>query len=222
MTNAKPDLKFDCLVHDLNNVFQTVIDAADLIGSDPNWAPVSAMILRSIQQGRRIVSSLMEKEQNAIPLEILVENAIAFATDFVNSIKGPALGFTREIPPNLFVGLASSALERVLVNLFINASQAAASARMAECRIGVSAFQHDGSVELLVSDNGPGIPEDVLPVIFMPRFSTDCNRSGLGLHIVHSLVTEAGGSVSAETAEGGGAIFRIVLPLARKHLAATI
>ena len=41
------DLTVPCLVHDLNNVFQTLVEAADLLSEDPRWAPVSAAMLRS-------------------------------------------------------------------------------------------------------------------------------------------------------------------------------
>lgn len=212
---AGPDLTFDCLVHDLNNVFQTIIDAAELVNTDPAWASIGAILLRSVEQGRRIVSSIAEKDHGVVPFELLAENAMGFAMDFVSSVRGPALEFSRDIPAGVHTVLRPSSLERVLVNLFINASQAVRGARRERCRIHVAASERGSDVRIVVSDDGPGIPEPVLAAIFAPRFTTDGARSGLGLHIVQSLVSQAGGSVIAENGPAGGAMFTITLPSAR-------
>ena len=64
----------------------------------------------------------------------------------------------------------------------------------------------DGGVEIRVADEGPGIPTEILPRIFEPRFSTHASHTGLGLHIVESVVTENGGTVhAANRPEGKGA-----------------
>lgn len=69
--------------------------------------------------------------------------------------------------------------------------------------------------ELLVVDNGPGIPEDVLPHVFEPFFTTkDVGEgTGLGLAMVHGIVTEHGGSVSIESEIGRGTRIVVLLPL---------
>ena len=212
---AVQDLTLDGLVHDLNNVFQTIIDAADLIDSDPDWSSVSAIIMRSVDQGRRIVSSIVEKDHGVMPFHRLAEHAITFSQDFVAAMKGPALEFTRSIPPGIHADLKPSAIERVLVNLFINASQACHGAGRNRCRIELSATEQDGVVEISVADDGPGVPAEMLPLIFAPRFSTNAEHSGLGLHIVQSLVTGAGGSVRAANGSNGGAVFTLTVPSAR-------
>jgi signal transduction histidine kinase len=199
----------------LNNVFQTILDAAELVSSDPNWSSIGGILLRSVEQGRRIVSSIAEQDHGVVPFEVQTENAMGFALDFVSSIRGPALEFSRDIPPGIHSGLRPSSLERVLVNLFINSAQAAGRARRERCRINIAARECGPEVRIVVSDDGPGIAEHVLPAIFAPRFSTDGARSGLGLHIVESLVSQAGGSVEAENAPAGGAVFTITIPSAR-------
>lgn len=209
------DLKLDCLVHDLNNVFQTLAEAADLVGSDPNWSSVSAIMLRSIEQGHRIVTSILEKEIQPVPFEDLTERAAVFSQDCMAFMRGPVLQFEHEIEDGLKTSLAPAALERVLVNLFINAGQAARSAERDSCRINVAAHSNNHHVEIEVSDDGPGIPMDALTRMFTPGFSTDRSRTGLGLHIVETLVSEAGGSVTAANRSAGGARFKIVLPAAR-------
>lgn len=69
-------------------------------------------------------------------------------------------------------------------------------------------------VRLTVSDNGPGIPVEILPKIFQPYFTTKDARqgTGLGLNIVQRLVKEGGGALHVKTAPGQGTAFTIYLP----------
>lgn len=69
-------------------------------------------------------------------------------------------------------------------------------------------------VRLTVSDNGPGIPPEVLPKIFQPYFTTKDARqgTGLGLNIVQRLVKEGGGALHVKTASGQGTTFTVYLP----------
>ncbi len=69
-------------------------------------------------------------------------------------------------------------------------------------------------LQLLVRDNGPGIPEEVLPKIFQPYFTTKApgRGTGLGLAIVHRLLKEAHGCLHVHSASGQGAAFSIYLP----------
>jgi two-component system NtrC family sensor kinase len=70
-------------------------------------------------------------------------------------------------------------------------------------------------VSVVIRDDGPGIPPDVLPRIFDPFFTTkDVGQgTGLGLAISHGVVVAHGGSITAESTPGIGTTFRIVLPL---------
>lgn len=73
-----------------------------------------------------------------------------------------------------------------------------------------------GWVVLDVVDDGPGIPPDVLPRIFEPFFTTKAagEGTGLGLSVVHGIVTAHGGRISVESQPGQGARFSVALPSA--------
>jgi len=64
-------------------------------------------------------------------------------------------------------------------------------------------------VEIRVTDDGSGIPEDILARIFEPHFSTRSTGTGLGLAIVDRLVESWSGSVAAESARGEGTVVRV-------------
>ena len=94
-------------------------------------------------------------------------------------------------------------LREVLLNLFETARLA--NARVVSARVHRVAGDHAGArVRVEVSDNGSGIPADVLPRIFEPHFSTRTSGSGLGLAITRRMVESWGGEVSiASTAARG-------------------
>lgn len=98
-------------------------------------------------------------------------------------------------------------LEQVLVNLLSNALQAGAR----HVRVD---WDDNDPLTLWVDDDGPGIPADVRERLFEPFFTTRAvgDGTGLGLAVVHGIITEHGGRVTAADSPYGGARFRIVLP----------
>lgn len=100
-----------------------------------------------------------------------------------------------------------------LLNLASNARDAMPDGGTFEASAGDAA---DGGVEIVLRDDGHGMHEAVRQRIFEPFFSTKAAGSGtgLGLAVVHSLVTGAGGTIEVESAPGAGTTFRIRLPRA--------
>ncbi|MGZ3447740.1 MAG: ATP-binding protein, partial [Myxococcaceae bacterium] len=72
----------------------------------------------------------------------------------------------------------------------------------------------DRDVVLAVEDSGPGIPQENAERIFEPFFTTKAAGSGLGLSIVHAIVTQHGGAIGYEKSPLGGARFWVRLPRA--------
>jgi two-component system nitrogen regulation sensor histidine kinase NtrY len=100
-------------------------------------------------------------------------------------------------------------LKEVLVNLLENARLAEGTLVRIVARRGDDADH----VRISVVDNGSGIPEDVLPRIFEPQFSTRSTGTGLGLAIVQRLVRSWGGSVAVESTVGEGTTVTVTVPV---------
>ncbi|TAK98289.1 MAG: HAMP domain-containing histidine kinase, partial [Verrucomicrobia bacterium] len=82
---------------------------------------------------------------------------------------------------------------------------------------GVETFRNDPPlVSLSVTDDGPGIPPEIVPKIFQAYFTTKGPRqgTGLGLNIVQRLVQEGGGALHLQTRPGAGSTFTVYLPAA--------
>jgi len=71
-----------------------------------------------------------------------------------------------------------------------------------------------GTGEITVSDNGPGIPGENLERIFDPFFTTKETGTGLGLAICRELLSQGGGTIAVQSSPGTGAMFVIRVPLA--------
>jgi two-component system NtrC family sensor kinase len=114
------------------------------------------------------------------------------------------------------------ALQQVMLNLLTNAAQAVASNPPDRPRhIRVSTWSDDG-VRVRVADSGPGIPDDVLPHLFTPFFTTKepGAGTGLGLSITYSIIESHSGHISVERPAEGGAAFVVELPRAAVDAAA--
>jgi len=211
--NQATDLTLPCLVHDLNNVFQTLGEAAELLAADPKWASLSAVIVRSIERGKGIAESIQQVEQEPAPFETILGNAIAFVEDSLIGGHGPEIRFSCDVEPGIVLR-RTWAWERVLINLFSNAMHAMPHGGT----IYVSARLENGKAEIIVRDEGAGIAPEILKDLFRPHVSTRV-RGGLGLHIVETIVKQDGGAVNASNrADGLGAEFLIALP-AEKSMA---
>lgn len=111
-------------------------------------------------------------------------------------------------------------LRRVWLNLLRNAAEAIVSAGAAQpglVTIGVEAGEE--LVRVRVSDNGPGVPQELADKIFIPFFTTKSTGSGLGLAVVHKITAAHQGVVSLG-GDASGAVFTVSLPLAPVALAA--
>jgi two-component system C4-dicarboxylate transport sensor histidine kinase DctB len=113
--------------------------------------------------------------------------------------------------PKLVAHCEDLRLEQVLINLLGNALDAVAG--MPAPRIAIDVQTSQESLAIIVSDNGPGIPDDVLPRLFEPFFTTKemGQGLGLGLAICSSIARDCGGSLVARNNAQGGAEFMLTL-----------
>lgn len=103
-------------------------------------------------------------------------------------------------------------IEQVMINLILNAFQAM---KNDGGTLKISTSHNEEYVEIVLADNGPGIPEESLNHIFEPFYTTksDDSGTGLGLSIVNQIIEAHHGRVEVESTVGIGTTFRIVLPI---------
>jgi len=219
------------VAHELNNPLTTISLSAQLLQRQPDVAPEIQGRLEAISdecdRASRIIRDMLtfarrnETERARIDLNAVVDMALsrqarALDLDNIRVVKAlePAL------PP---LWADSHQLEQVLLNLYSNAGHAMKSAH-GRGVLTVRTARRAGEVDLEITDDGPGIPEEHLAKIFDPFFTTKPagEGTGLGLSLALGIITEHGGRMTVANLPSSGARFVITLPLEEQAAAPSL
>ncbi len=217
------------IAHELNNPLTSIMGYAQLL-LGKRLPPESAADAKKIcdEAGRagRIVKNLLLFARAAKPARELVNlNEVVERTLALRSyeLKVENIVLDLQLDPDLPPTLADAPqMQQVILNLVVNAEQAIQEGR-GSGRIRVRTQQLDAArIALEISDDGPGISQEVASRVFDPFFTTKAvgTGTGLGLSIVYGIVREHGGEVSVESEPGHGSKFAIELPVAESLAAA--
>ncbi|QWE00420.1 GHKL domain-containing protein [Polynucleobacter sp. JS-Mosq-20-D10] len=178
-------------------------------------------ILDSLEQDNKraatIVKSLRsiftEGESNT--QKVLLGDLIEKVLDIVKpELKSKNIQIQLQVDNGLLIQVNSAEIEQVILNLLNNAIQALANSGTLQRRIVIDAIRDGKSVQLSVSDNGPGVIADFKSQLFELLSTTKQTGMGLGLWLCKHIVTRYGGFIQYEDAVAGGARFVIKLPQA--------
>jgi C4-dicarboxylate-specific signal transduction histidine kinase len=149
-----------------------------------------------------------ETEKHLENLPTLIKEASGLALIGISSL-GVQVEFRFDPnAPDVFADRVQ--IQQVLVNLMRNAFEAMAQTENRQLVISTTRIDH-ATVEVMVADSGPGLPDDIVRHLFEPFFSTREDGMGLGLSICRSIVEAHGGALNGEPNPGGGTIFRFTL-----------
>ncbi|HKE90929.1 MAG TPA: ATP-binding protein, partial [Gemmatimonadales bacterium] len=208
------------IAHDLNNPLASVVGFADFLAESGDVPQALAEPLRVIRQeaerAATIVKNLLsfarrqEGERLPQPLQPLLESVLALLRNEMMALKVETELFVEPHIPD--IEMNPNQIKQVFVNLLNNAAQAIASTGRPG-HITVSAKRWLDGVAVSVADDGPGIPEELLPRVFEPFFTTktEGEGTGLGLSICQGIIKEHGGRITLESSVGVGATFTVEL-----------
>ncbi|MEZ4404190.1 MAG: ATP-binding protein [Kofleriaceae bacterium] len=174
----------------------------------------TATVLEEADRLRRIVSEFSDFAR--------MPRADVHPLDLSETVGAALALYQGETPvvSQLAAGLPSVAADRgqltqVVLNLVENARDAIAGKPDGQIVVTTRRGDAGDRVELIVSDNGPGVPPDLRDKVFAPYFTTKHGKggTGLGLAIVHRIVGDHAGRIVIGAAPGGGARFAVELPL---------
>ena len=231
------------LAHDLNNLLVPILGNAQLLST--HAAESGAMrsglddIVRAATQARELVARILVfgRQSEDIETPVHVPDVVRQALRFLQGSLPANVEVTVTVDDECPGVLGRPAqIQQAIMNLCSNALQAL-SANGGRLTVTVSGFAVDTAfaarhsmalgpaVRVVVEDNGPGMTPEILERAFDPFFTTKALGlgSGLGLSIVHGIVTQHGGVVLATSQAGAGARFEICLPArSAKAVAAAI
>jgi len=214
------------IAHDFNNLLSVMLGAAGALRHVASGAAVEREIEAiegAAQRGSGLVKQLLAfaRQQVMAPRVLDLNETIRQLAVMLPRLLGARveLELDLEEPPRR-IRVDPSQWDQVLLNLVVNARDAmkgvgrlriATGRRLVLDSLALPAGRY-AMVE--VTDNGPGIPPELLPRIFEPFFTTklDQGGTGLGLATVQGIIGQLGGQMEVESKPGQGTTFRILVP----------
>jgi len=207
------------IAHEIRNPLGGIQLYASTLAGEVADRPLAAELVKKISTGVKGLNALvsdmltftrdLQLAKRDEELSEIVQGAVELA---MPSLLERNIDVHAEDSVETRVQVDARLLQRVLLNLILNAADAIGDAGVAAGKITLSATATNGRTELVIEDNGPGIPPEMLERIFDPFFTTKHTGTGLGLAIVHRIIEAHGGRITASnrTAPARGAIFKIV------------
>ncbi len=214
------------VAHQINNPLTTIVADAELILMDEppdseNYESLQSILRagkRAASVARRLLSIARPEDPDAPPERIDVIDTIRGVLALVKThIERDGIQILDDLPndPLPSVGAIRGRLDDVWLNLLLNAHDALLGRKDAKIGIEIIPKLDVGLIDVVVWDNGPGIPEHIRDEVFRPFFTTKPagEGTGLGLHICKQTVETIGGQMFLEEKAGQGARFVVRLPI---------
>lgn len=205
------------VAHEINNPLSGILAYAESLQCDlennPQLKSDVDVIIRETLRCRDIVRNLLDFARQDTPkLQTINPNTIVQNTMLLVKKLPQFKDINIEINLNDKIPDINSdpmQMQQVLLNLLLNAADA--MKYKGNILITTDYNRRNSNCIISVEDSGPGIPENLMDKIFEPFFSTK-GTSGLGLAVSWGIVERHRGTIEIDTAENGGAIFRILIP----------
>lgn len=210
------------LAHDFNNLLTVILGYTDVARVNAEKVPDALSQIRRAGESAALLCQqlLTVSRHDVAPAQVFDLNACVHDNaNMLDQIIGPNCRFVEKLAPQpLPVAADRAQIQQVLINLAINARDAMAPAG-GTFTISARHDETTGAAEVRISDTGAGMAEETARRIFEPFFSRKSSRgTGLGMTMVHSLVTKWGGAIDVKSKPGEGTEFIITFPLSEMPL----
>jgi two-component system NtrC family sensor kinase len=208
------------IAHEFNNPLQIILGFAQELLDEEKMPGPKCDGLRIIEgetmRCRELIRNLMNfarplpARPEAHEIEPIITDAVKLSWHYLlNNKVRVKTDIARDLPA---IRADANQLQQVLINLMFNASEAMPSGGDVTIR---AVRDGAGAVVISVADTGVGIPEEALPNIFRPFFTTKQKKGmGLGLSICERIVRAHGGRIAVDTHPGRGTTFELHFPIA--------
>lgn len=215
------------IAHEVNNPLGIILNRIECIEADATRSTIPVEVRRDLvavkaqaERISRVTKSILTFSRGSVstlkPIDVncVVRSCVAIAGERVSALS---MGLQARLAPLLpFIMGDRDRLETVILNLINNAIDAVSpSGRAGIVTVRTRPIQMDGrlGVEMIVSDNGPGIASDIIGRVFDPFFSTKPagQGTGLGLFLAYGIVSDHRGRIEVKNGEIG-ALFSVALP----------
>jgi two-component system, NtrC family, sensor kinase len=203
------------MMHDLRSPIKNIKVLTDLMRQDKVQSEWLAMIDECGTQASEIFEDFLDfikatpVKKLPVNLNKVIDDGIRLAE--ARNTRGQVI-VEKNIPDGIVIPGDESKLKRSIMNLVNNATDALLDHKVADAHISISVVVTSTVVSIVIRDNGPGIPEDIMETLFEPFVTKQkAGGTGLGLAIVKQYITAHGGDIKVENNKG--AVFTIGLPV---------
>jgi len=201
------------MAHEFNNVLMGIGTFTEVLrrrtAGEVHVQNTVSQIQQSLGRGRRITDEILRFTREPTPMVATID-VRRWLTDFLPEASALTGGRAElDVGADLFIRGDVALLNQALANLVINARDAAPEGPI---RI-VTRGTDDDCLDLMVADSGSGIAPEIRERIFEPLFTTKKSGTGLGLAVVHQVVSAQGGTIGVESEVGRGTEFHLRFPL---------
>ena len=209
--------------HDLRNPLAAIKNAVYFLkkkGASIKEEQAKTM-LETIESGvahsDKIINDLLDYARN-IHLELEVDSVRNVLIDALTVVRIPEnVQVLNAVPEEPTIRVDKNKIERVFINLVKNAIDAMPNGGT----ITISCKQANDKFEITFADTGTGIPEEIIPKIFSPLFTTKAQGMGFGLSICKRIIEAHGGVIGVESEVNKGTKFTVTLPIKHSGLLLT-
>lgn len=213
------------VAHEINNPLSGILSYAKVSSRYLGQEKIDSGILESVKQNLLFISTETKRcgdivknlllfarrtsgEFHEEHLNKIIDNSVQVID---HSLKMKELTLVKELDQeNDLFQCDAGGIQQVLVALIVNSIEA--TARGGRITIKTDCRTEKDRIQIIVMDDGKGIPEDVLPHIFEPFVSTKVKSTGLGLSVVYGIVQQHAGVIDVDSKVNQGTTFTIVLP----------
>lgn len=204
------------VAHEVRNALSTILANLELMGQDDPSLKENSHFSALEEESSHLEKVVRNLLFYARPLPVKAEtfNLKTLLQEETSILATSFQGVTAEedCPPNIEITANRKALRGALRNLGRNAAEAIRSTRSDGGRVRFSCVEEKDRLAVLIEDDGPGIPEELLDKIFAPFSSEKPGGTGLGLAIAKKIAREHGGDLVVHSSVLGGAGFLLTLP----------
>lgn len=208
--------------HDLRNVLTSALLISDRLSMNPDekMSTMGERLTRTVERGIGLTEDVLSysKAETADPQiqDVRIAFTIGEAAADVTA-QFPGTRFRNTVPTDLMVRTDPDHAYRIFHNLFRNAAQAMASTESPNRVLKVGVEIAKDSVDLRISDTGPGLPARARENLFQAfsggqAHSADTKSTGLGLSISKELAKAQGGNLCLLSSDENGTTFQLTLP----------
>jgi PAS domain S-box-containing protein len=212
------------IAHDFNNLLSCIFGFIDLAHKSESLFKIKGFLgqaMEAFNRARGLTRQLLTFAKGGAPVCKVADIAETLRKDVEFALCGSNVTTRFEMENEvLYCNYDEDQIGQVIDNIVINAKQAMPSggtlkisAQKVFLKEGLYAGLKEGDyIKITFVDNGPGIPEDILPHIFDPFFTTKEKGEGLGLSMVYSIVNRHHGYIDVVSKPGKGTTFKLFLP----------